>query len=70
MEVIFTSVLRTWETAELGGRGGRAEYGSATCSHFVKLGETDLLPFEHILYLLEAGAVIALLCQLKTICDF
>ena len=69
VEVIFTSLLRTWETAELGGRGGRGEYGSATCSHFIKLGETDLLPFGHIFYFLEVGGVIALLCQLKTIRD-
>lgn len=74
VEVIVASPLRTWETAELGGLGrgggGGREYGSATCSHFIKLGETDLLPFEHMFNLLGMGGVIALLCQLKTICDF
>lgn len=72
MEVIFTSLLRALETAELGGQGaggGGAEYGSATCSHFIKLG-ADLLPFERIFHLLGARGVIALLRQLKTICDF
>lgn len=67
---LYLPLLRTWETAELGGRGGRGKYGSVTCSHFIKLGETDLLPFEHMFCFLEVGGVIALLCQLKTICDF
>lgn len=72
VEVIFTSLLRALEPAELGGQGGRrgAEYGSATCSHFIKLGEADLLPFERIFHLLGVREVIALLRQLKTICDF
>lgn len=66
----YTSPLRTRETAELGGpgtgdRGRGGEYGSATCSHFIKLGETDLLPFEHIFYLIGVGGVIVLLHQLK-----
>lgn len=57
VEVIFTSLLKTWETAELGGGG----YGSATCSLFMKLGNTDLLPFKHLFYLLGMGGVITLL---------
>lgn len=52
-----------WGPGRGGARGG--EYGSATCSHFMKCGAAHLPALEPVVYVLGVGGVIALLRQLE-----